>query len=145
MQRNIFALVFGVVLAVILIMIVEAVGHAIFPPPTDIDFSDRAVLAEYMENAPVGALSSVIVAWAIGTFFGGLLACFIARNRPFVFAAAVGGVITLAAIATMVQIPHPTWFAVVSIAAIALSTWLASRTGARFEAVNTTEPAGESD
>lgn len=145
MRRNVFAIVFGVVLAVILIMVVEAIGHAIFPPPTDIDFSDREVLTEYMENAPIGALSSVIVAWVIGTFAGGVLACFIAKNRPAVFAAAVGGFITLAAIATMIQIPHPTWFAVGSILAIAVTTWFAARVGLRFDTADMEDEAAESE
>lgn len=141
MARGVFAMIAGVVLAVILTMIVERIGHAVYPPPTDIDFSDVAAMNEYVRNLPFGALVFVWAAWITGAFGGGLLACFIAKSRPFVFAAGVGGLILFATAYTLVTIPHPFWFSLCSVVGIVVSSLAAGVIGSRFLTVRPGVPS----
>ena len=134
MFRNVLAVVLGVVLAFVLIMIVERLGHAVYPPPTGIDFTDPGAVSEYVNSVPAGALLLVLTAWLTGALCGGLLACFIAKNRPAVYASIVGGLVLLGTIINLYMIRHPTWFVGLSLVAIAAITWIAGRIGERFVA-----------
>lgn len=133
MTRNVFAVVFGVVTAVILIMIIETAGHSVYPPASDIDLQDMQAMAKYVDTLPIGALLFVMLAWVAGTFGGGLVACFIARNRTMVFASIVGGMVLFATIYTLTTIPHPMWFSITSVIAIAIATWITGIIGRNFE------------
>lgn len=133
MTRNVFAVVFGVVTAVILIMIVQQAGHSVFPPPSNIDFQDMQAMAEYLDTLPIGALLFVMMSWVTGTFGGGLVACFISRNRSTVYASIVGGMVLFGTIFTLTTIPHPLWFSITSVIAIAAATWVTGIIGRKFE------------
>lgn len=133
MTRNVFAVIFGIVTAVILIMIVETVGHSVYPPPGNVDFTDMQAMAEYIDTLPLGALLFVMLAWVTGTIGGGLVACFIARNRAMVYASVVGGMVLFATLYTLITIPHPLWFSVASVVAIAVATWITGIIGRNFE------------
>jgi len=133
MTRNVFAVVFGVVTAVILIMVIETMGHSVYPPASSIDFQDMQAMATYVDALPIGALLFVMLAWGAGTMGGGLLACFIARNRAMVYASIVGGMVLFATIYTLTTIPHPLWFSLTSVIAIAVATWITGIIGRNFE------------
>ncbi len=133
MTRNILAVVFGVVTAVMLIMIVETAGHFVYPPPSNIDFQDMQAMAEYVDTLPLGALLFVMLAWETGTIGGGLVACFIARKRAMVYASIVGGMVLFATLYTLITIPHPMWFSITSVIAIAVATWITGIIGRKFE------------
>ena len=133
MTRNVFAVVFGVVTAVILIMVIETMGHSVYPPASSIDFQDMQAMATYVDTLPIGALLFVMLAWGTGTIGGGLVACFIARNRAMVYASIVGGMVLFATIYTLTTIPHPLWFSITSVIAIAIATWITGIIGRNFE------------
>ena len=133
MTRNVFAVVFGVVTAVILIMVIETMGHSVYPPASSIDFQDMQAMATYVDTLPIGALLFVMLAWETGTIGGGLVACFIARNRAMVYASIVGGMVLFATIYTLTTIPHPLWFSITSVIAIAVATWITGIIGRNFE------------
>jgi hypothetical protein len=133
MTRNVFAVVFGVVTAVILIMIVETLGHSVYPPASTIDFKDMQAMEEYVDTLPIGALLFVMMAWETGTIGGGLVACFIARNRAMVYASIVGGMVLFGTVFTLTTIPHPLWFSITSVIGIAVATWITGIIGRNFE------------
>ncbi len=139
MMKNVLAVVLGVVVAVILIMAVETLGHSVYPPPTDLDFTDIDTMAAYVDGLPLGALLFVMLAWLIGTFGGGILACFIVKSRPAVYAAIIGGLVLLGTVINLVSIPHPTWFSITSIVAIIATAWMTGRLGLLFAETTTEE------
>lgn len=132
MFRNVLAVVLGVVLAFVLIMVVERLGHVVYPPPADVDFTDPAAIGAYVQTVPAPALLLVLAAWLTGTICGGLLACFVAKNRPMVYASIVGGLVLIGTAVNLYMIPHPTWFAVVSLLTIVVATWFTGRIGEKF-------------
>lgn len=125
MFRNVAAAVIGLVVAFVLIMAIEKVGHVIYPPPPDLDFSDPQAVRPYIATLPILALLFPIFAWMIGTFSGSLVACSIGTARPLGFAVIVGGLVIAGTVANLIVIPHPLWFSVVSLVGIVASAWLA--------------------
>lgn len=123
MVRKIAAAVLGIVAAGLIVAATEKLGHSVYPVPPDIDFRDPVQFGNYVEGLPIGAFIFVAGGWTSGTLGGGLLACFIARERPFVYSAIVGGFILVATIANLVMIPHPLWFSIGALIAIAVMTY----------------------
>ncbi|WP_420434589.1 hypothetical protein [Hyphobacterium sp.] len=110
MLRLILGIIAGLVAAVFTVMLVEMVGHMIFPPPEGVDVSNPEQLAAIMHEIPLGAKIGVLVAWALGIFVGGLVAIRISKRN---WTAWVVGLAVLAMGAvTMMMIPHPLWMMV---------------------------------
>jgi hypothetical protein len=128
MWRSIGAIVAGVIAAVVVVGLVETLGHFVYPPPR-IDLSDPQQLRTIIEKLPRGALVSVLLAWGAGSLVGGFVAAAIADKRRLIHALIVGSMQMTAGIGTMLAIPHPMWFVGVSfvifIPASCLGAWLA--------------------
>lgn len=134
--RAVVAVVAGLATAIVLIAVIEAIGHTFYPMPADLDpFSPhpaiRAEVREFMVNLPVGAFLFVLGAWLAGTFVGGWVAAYIAAARPGVFANIIGVVILVLCLVNLVMLPHPTWFIVATVIGVPfaaiLATWLAPK------------------
>ena len=134
MLRKILAVVLGVVAAVIIIIAIEALGHSIYPPPDNLDVANREAMEVYVASLPLAALLFVMTAWIAATLAGGLLACFIAKERPFVYANIVGALVLIGTFINLMSITHPMWFSITAIAAIVATTLLAGNLGSKFSA-----------
>lgn len=132
MQRKISAVVLGVVVAVVLIIAIEALGHSAYPVPQGLDISNSEAMQAYVMGLPIGALLFVMGAWLVATLAGGLLACFIARETPLVYAAIVGGLVLLGTVINLMSVPHPPWFSITSVLAIIAMIFLTGRLGTSF-------------
>jgi hypothetical protein len=132
MLRKIFAVVIGVVVAVILIILVEMLGHTIYPMPPGLDLENAEALRAYVMTAPIGALLFVMGAWLVATLVGGLLACFIAKESPLVYSAIIGGLVLMGTVINLISIPHPLWFSITSVLAIIATIFVTSRLGSPF-------------
>ena len=127
MVRNAAAAVTGLVIAFVLIMLIEKLGHFIYPPPADLDFSDPEAVRPYIATLPFLALLFPMIAWVVATFAGTLVASKIGTANPRLFGAVVGGLVLAGTIANLVMIPHPVWFSVLSLIGIVASAWFAVR------------------
>jgi len=127
MLRRIFAVLLGLVAAFATVMLVEWISHQIYPPPPGLDFNNAEQVRQHVATLPLGAFIAVLTGWLMGTLVGGLVACQIAREKPAVFASIIGTVMMAATIANLVMIPHPSWFSIAGIVAIAAATLLAIR------------------
>lgn len=125
MIRALLAVAAGIAAAFLGITLLLPLGHAIYPPPEGIDPADREAFAEIVAGMSTGALLMILLAYAMGTFFGAWLAARIAR-RPFP-AFLVGGVMMLAGMANLLSMPHPLWFMALGILVFLPSAWLAGR------------------
>lgn len=133
MLRKTLAVVLGVVAAVIVIIAIEALGHVIYPPPENLDVASRETMEAYIESLPIVAQLFVMIAWVAATLVGGLLACFIARQSPLIYASIVGVLVLVGTVINLVAIPHPPWFSMSSVAAIIATTLLTGKLGSRFK------------
>lgn len=105
--RNIVAIVGGIAAAMVVVFVVEGIGHAIFPPPEGLDMSDPADQARLMELVPGEAKVAVVIAWFLGSLAGACVA--IAISRRVLMAWIVGLVIALVSVSTTQMFPHPDW------------------------------------
>ena len=132
MTRKIVAVVAGTVVAFGWVALLEAIGHAWYPPPAGLDFHNPEHLKVYAATVPLAALWWILGAWFVATFAGGWLAAFIARESPAHFASIVGALVLAVMIAKLVVIPHPVWFSITAIVAIPLAAAAAGAMGNAF-------------
>jgi len=117
--RNLLSIFAGTFVAIVLIAVVQAVAHSIYPPPPGTDFNDPQVLAELIANAPLGALSMVLLSYVIGTFVGSWVgAKFSAPEGPIRQGLFVAALMLIAGVMNLMAIPHPVWFWVGTIVTI---------------------------
>jgi hypothetical protein len=129
MLRVLGGIVAGVLMAVAVIIVVELVGHAIYPPPPGTNVDDPAAVARAAAQMPLGALLFVILGWTLGSFCGSYLAGAIGK-RPGP-AVTPGVLVFAAAIANMFQIPHAPWFWIVSLLLVGIATISGAALGSR--------------
>lgn len=132
MKRKIFAVVLGVIAAVVLIIAIEALGHSLYPLPEGLDITDTDAMKAYVMTLPIAALLIVMASWIVATLVGGLLACFIARETPLIYAAIIGGLVLLGTIINLMSLPHPLWFSITSVLAIIATIFVTGRIGSSF-------------
>ncbi|MBD3669754.1 MAG: hypothetical protein HUJ29_03190 [Gammaproteobacteria bacterium] len=135
MIRKVLAAVAGIVTAFIIVGLIESLGHIIYAPPAELDYTNSEELNAYIDSLPVGALLFPLLAWVVASFVGGLVACYISKEKPFLYASLVGGIILLATIANLLMIQHPAWFAVVSVLALILTMYITGSVGYRLPGV----------
>lgn len=121
MLRKLGGVVAGAVAAVLLIIALESVIRYVFPPPP-LDYDDPEVRRTLALRAPFASLMSVVVAYALASALGAWTAVRVAREGPWP-AWAVGGLLLLLTILNVATIPHPVWFTVLALAAIAGTAW----------------------
>ena len=114
MGRTLLAALAGLATAFVTIWLVEFAGHALYPPPPDIDPANTADMARLIGTLPMGALLMIVVAWVVGAFDGGFVAALLAGPaRPRSAALAPGVMVTAGVIGMIVAMPaHPAWMAV---------------------------------
>ena len=125
MLKIVMGIVAGLIAGVGIVMLVQRIGHAVYPPPPGLDPANLEQMKEVVAQLPVGAFLFVIASYVGGTLGGGWLAAAIAGQRRRLVAGVIAAFILLSALATMTMIPHPIWFMVTSVLAIAVAGWFA--------------------
>ena len=90
--RLALALIAGIAAALITIMVIETVGHSMYPPPA-LDYNDTEALRAYVDGLPLGAKLIVLAAWLAGTIDGVFVAGLVNRGRFGLCAAVIGGLV----------------------------------------------------
>lgn len=114
MLKKILVIIAGVVTGTIIIFLVESLGHLIYPPPKGIDVHDIEALKDMMKEIPLGALLFVLLAYALGSFCGGLISGLLSKSSKIINSIIVGAVLMTFGIINLLMIPHPFWFSIVS-------------------------------
>lgn len=125
MLRDILAGVLGIAIAVAIVFLTDELSHMLYPFPSGVDPSDPDALRAYIATVPLGAFLLVMGGWVLGTFVGAVVATRIGTAKPWVYPAIVGIFMLAGTTATLIAIPHPLWFSIVSLIAILTSAWLA--------------------
>jgi hypothetical protein len=125
MLRDILGGVTGVAVAVLIVFLADELSHMTYPMPPGVDPTDGEALRAYVASMPLGAFLMVMGGWVVATFVGAVVAGRIGTAKRWVYPAIVGILMFAATAATLIMIPHPMWFSVVSLLAILASAWLA--------------------
>jgi hypothetical protein len=129
MKTRILGVLSGITVSIVLIMLSHTLTEAFFPFPENVNQEDPAAMEIYIESMSGVAAALLLAAYAVGAFFGGLVAVAIAKDgRP---AITVGFFLTIANIANVVIISHPLWFAITSTLLFLPFAWLGGKAAKR--------------
>ena len=124
MIRGILGIVAGVAAAVLTVMAVQALGHALYPYPADIDLNDPEQIARVFPTIPFAAKLFVVVAWFGGALVGAAVAkAIVGRSWA---AWTIAGLIALGAVMNLFVIPHPVWMQLSAVIAPLLGGMIAN-------------------
>ncbi|HFQ15325.1 MAG TPA: hypothetical protein ENK41_03130 [Rhodobacteraceae bacterium] len=128
MIRTILAAFAGIVIAMVVVMAVEAIGQYVYPPPPGIDVRKPEELARLIAGLPSGALVFVVAAWLTGALIGAFTGTWLSEKRSLIPAVSVGLAVTLGVLYVCYKIPHPLWMLASGLAlplplAIATARW----------------------
>ena len=129
--RNIFALLVGAIVAIVLIALVQVAAHTVYPPPAGLDYKDPEVMKKIMMEAPAGALLMVLLSYFTGTAVGAWVAARLSADAPERQGWLIGGMMLVSGVMNLWAIPHPAWFWVGSIVVFIVAAWLGVKNGAR--------------
>lgn len=126
MGKNLIGLAAGVAVAFATVLVVELIGHQIWPVAGEAALKNPEAPVQ-ATSMPTGALLVVALAW----FLAGLLGGFTARRLSgrAHMAWAVAAIVAAAAIVTVFMIPHPFWMQIMAVAAPLIGGSLAAHLG----------------
>jgi hypothetical protein len=125
MIRAIMGVIAGVVIGTIVILVIEILGHHLYPFPPGLDPKDHQALAKFMMTAPIGAWLLVLFAYAAGSFVAGASGTWIGRKSWHGWAC--GGILMSLGLINLLLMPHPVWFWVASLALYLPAAWAGAR------------------
>lgn len=129
--RTAVGVVAGIVVAWLVIVLSQLLSAALYPPPPGTDLTDPAVLADFINAAPVTAMACVIAGYALAALLGGWVAARLARPHPRTAAMIVGGMVLLGVVLNFAMIPHPTWMLFSGVLLPLPMAWLGTRLAGR--------------
>ncbi|MCG8306272.1 MAG: hypothetical protein MI975_02695 [Cytophagales bacterium] len=115
MFKKLLYILAGIITGTILIYLVEMLGHLIYPPPEGLDVNDTEALKDIIKDLPTGALLFVLLAYALGSFGGGLISGILSKSSKIINSIIVGAVLMILGFINLFMIPHPVWFSIVSL------------------------------
>ena len=128
--KDIFGVIIGTFVGGIIIAIVQTVGMTMYPPPADFDPTVPEQMATLIQNLPIKALLFVPLAYALGSFFGGMLSAKICNQPKYIYALITGGLLMLGGISNLLTFPHPTWLAILNIGVFLPFAFIGGKIGA---------------
>lgn len=123
----------GIVAALVVVTLGDALAGAIHPLPPGLDFSDRDAVRTAIAGMPLAAYLALVAGWSAA---GGLGAWTAARTAPSHRRRAglvVGALLLASTLANLVMIPHPAWMWPAALVAVALAGVAGARLGATGE------------
>lgn len=129
--RTVIAVAAGVFVGGIAIFGVEALGHALVPPPVGLDVADPAAVRQAMATMPAVQFLPLLLAYLAGPSLGATLAARMAPSHPLRHAGAVAAFFMVGGIMNFRAIPHPAWFVALAVAAFAVAPFLGVRLAGR--------------
>lgn len=115
MLRNVLAVLAAFFVGGLCVFAVEMIGHRVYPLPEGVDPNDMKQIADYIKTAPPGSILFVLLAQSTGSFVGGVVTGLISRVNKTTTAIFYGVLGLIMAGLNLALIPHPLWFAVLSI------------------------------
>ena len=127
MSRSILAVFLGWAASLVVIVLVEAASHQLFPMPAGADIWNPTDIARSGPDIPGAALALVVVGWALGALAGGFLAGRLVQKGQVRHALLVAAIVLGSAVWTMLTIPHPVWMWLAALVLIPAAGWLGGR------------------
>ena len=131
MIRSALVLLGGVVAAVIVVTLMDALVGRLYSLPAGTDPNDPESLQRAVAALPVAAFAFLVAGWTLAAGVGSYVAArFAAYARPF-HGMIVALFVLVATVTNLVKIPHPVWLWPATIIFIPTAGWLATKLVAR--------------
>jgi len=117
MLRKIFAVIGGIVVANLIVFLVEAVDHMIYPMPKGVTYENVEAFRKYVHELPAEAKLIVIFGYALAAFAAGFVATRIAKDRKPYYAIICGTILLVVIILNFSMLPTATWMWICGISA----------------------------
>jgi len=124
MTQQLRSIGFGLLTAMVVISVIEALGHAIYPVGNNIDYNDPQQTRMLFATMPFGALAFIVNAWIVASFAGGIVATRMFPEKGLFNALMVGLLVLGFTVLNMSLLPHPTWMWVTAFVGIVPGAWL---------------------
>jgi len=129
--RQVLAVVAGAVLAVVIIMLFQAVNSQIFPMPAPVGRMSPEDLKAWIASLPTAAFLVVLLGYGVASCAGAAVAARLGGERGGRAAGAVGAFLLAASLMNLVGLPHPAWFWVANLLLLMGGAWLGFKLGRR--------------
>lgn len=120
MARKILGIVLGIVAAFAVVMSMDVVGHKIWPPPKDVNFTDAAQVAAMMDAMPAMAFQWLLLGWVLALTAGVFVARWASESGATWVWVSVAVLFLASTILNLFMIPHPQWFTLQATAVLAI-------------------------
>lgn len=118
-MRQFLATVAGLAAGVLVIMLVQYIGHRIVK--VEINATTPEEFIEAVKNLPPKAFIPVAISHALGALIGMIISRRVTKKSiaPIIY---VGAILTLMTLVNLLSFPHPVWFWVLDLGLIALTS-----------------------
>lgn len=128
-NKNLLAIIAGLLSGFIVVMIFETISHAAYPPPDKLDYKNQSQLLDYFSKLPIGAFVLVLSGYLVGVSVIGFVSSWIAENdKSYPFWVSFG-IFTVLVAYNYYSLPHPMWMVVTTFLLILpfalLGRWIA--------------------
>jgi hypothetical protein len=113
--RNIVAVIAGLFIGSAVNMAIITVGPMVIPPPEGVDMADMEKFADNLKLLKPANFVAPLLAHALGTLVGAMVAAIIAASHKRKFALGIGAFFLLGGIAMVTMFGGPVWFAVLDL------------------------------
>lgn len=127
MIRSTFAVLLGLVIALVAMLLLEYLGMSLFPLPPGVELDNEADLAHIVESASIGKQLWVLMGWSLAAFVGGWVAAKTSLRHCSGAALWVGGLIVAGVLLNVALLPHPVWMTVLGVLLPLPAAWVAAR------------------
>lgn len=118
-MRQFLATVAGLAAGVLVIMLVQYIGHRIVK--VEINATTPEEFIEAVKNLPPKAFIPVAISHALGALIGMIISRRVTKKSiaPIIY---VGAILTLMTLVNLLSFPHPVWFWVLDLGLITLTS-----------------------
>jgi glyoxylase-like metal-dependent hydrolase (beta-lactamase superfamily II) len=135
MIRSALVLLAGVVVALLVVMLMDAVVGRVYPLPAGTDVNNPESFRQAIAALPVAAFALLVVGWALAAGAGAYVAARLATQARAIHGLIVALFVLVATVANLGRIPHPTWMWPAAIILLPVAGWAATRLIGRSAAV----------
>ncbi|MAB28147.1 MAG: hypothetical protein CMJ53_02520 [Planctomycetaceae bacterium] len=132
MIRNLIAAFLGMLAGMTVNMSLVLVALFCHPMPEGVDFTDTEAMPEYFATLPATGFLVVLAAHLGQSFFGGLVAALLSKDRPRTMALIIGVLSLIGGVVNLTELPHPTWMWI-EVPGYLLAAWFAASLAMRLK------------
>ena len=127
MIRSALVLLAGVIAAVLVVVLMDAVVGRIYPLPAGTDLDNPESMRQAIAALPAAAFLLLAIGWALAAGAGSYIAARLATHASAIHGLIVALFVLVATISNLARIPHPVWLWPAAIILIPVAGWAATR------------------